>query len=358
MAQVQGEGEEQSSLRAIVEHPMPERLVVVGDLNGDDDALGVILSANGIIDRDGSWCGEGVHFVQLGDIVNRGSSARAALERLMRLAEEAPARGGRVSVLLGNHEAMVTLGNLAWCSPEEMLDFASPEERVAFEVARSSAIYAMLGRARSNGLTTPIIGALRAWEEQHAPGREAYLRALGPDGEHGRFLRSLPLAIRVGRVLLTHGGLAYRYAEHGLAALHEELLAIWATAPEREDDLPIDSLLLADDGPLWNRRFVLGESQRLEDELYASLRVVGAATMVVGHTRTDQLPGGARGQPALRYGGRLLCADVGIGSSGGAPAALVFEGDDVWVWRPEEPRRRLCKLPPLLDEPRPEERAS
>lgn len=351
-------GESGSPPRAIVDHPMPERLVVIGDLNGDDDALGVILCANGIIDRSGRWCGEGVHLVQLGDVVNRGTSARAALDRLMRLSEEAPTRGGRVSVLLGNHEAMVTLGNLAWCSPEEMLDFATPEERIAFEMARSSAIYALLARARENGRTLPIVGALRAWEEENAPGRAAYLRAMGPDGDYGRFLRSLPLAVRVGPVLLTHAGLSYRYAQAGLEALHDELLAIWATSPEREEDLDLDNLLLTDDGPLWNRRFVLGDSARLEEELYASLRAVGAATMVVGHTRTDQLPGGFRGQPAYRYGGRLICADVGIGSSGGAPAALVFEGEDVFVWRAEEPRRHLCRLPPPFEEPKAVERAS
>ncbi len=340
-----------------VEHPMPERLLVVGDLNGDDDALAVILCANGVTDTRGRWCGAGTHVVQLGDIVNRGTAARSAIERLMRLSQEAEEGGGRVTVLLGNHECMVTLGNLAWCSPEEMLEFATPAERVAFEVSRSSAIYALLSHARSDGRTLPIVGALRAWEEQHAPGRAAYQSAMGRDGEHGRFLRSLPVAVRVGQVLLTHGGLAPRYAQHGLAALHDELLSIWSTLPEREEDLSGDSLLLADDGPLWNRRFVLGESPRLEEELRETLRTLRASTMIVGHTRTDQIPGGARGQPALRYNGRLICADVGIGASGGAPAAIVIEDGQVWSWRAEEPRRRLCALPALLDdEPRPAER--
>lgn len=346
------DAQDEDAVGAQVEHPMPERLVVVGDLNGDDDALAVILRANGIIDKSGHWCGEDVHLVQLGDVVNRGSACRAALERLMRLKQQAPSGGGQVTVILGNHECMVTLGNLAWCSPEEMLEFASPEERVAFEVARSSAIYGFLAQARADGRTMPIIGVLRAWEEEHAPGRAAYLRAMGPEGEHGRFLRSFPLAVRVGPVLLTHGGLAPRYAEQGLRGLHEHAMRVWATKPEREEDLSSDSLLLADDGPLWNRRYALGDSPRLEEELYRSLRMLGCSTMIVGHTRTDQMPGGARGHPAMRYGGRLLCADVGIGASGGAPAAVVIEDEQVWVWRPEEPRRRLCALPALLDDER------
>lgn len=348
MGSARHNGDDGEVSRAPVDFPMPQRLVVVGDLNGDDDALSMILAANGVTDKSGRWCGEGVHLVQLGDVVNRGIACRAALERLMRLTVEAEEGGGRVTVLLGNHECMVTLGNLAWCSPEEMLEFATPDERLSFEVARSSQIYSLLGRARSDGRTMPITGALRAWEEQHVPGRAAYLHAMGAFGEHGRFMRSLPLAVRVGSVLLTHGGLAPRFAERGLVALHEELMSIWATEPEREEDLSVDSMLLADDGPLWHRRYVLGDDPRLEEQLRKSLRAVGAASMMVGHTRTDQIQGGARGHPAVRCGGRVFCADVGIGSSGGAAAALVVEHDQVWVWRPEEPRRRLCPLPSLL----------
>jgi hypothetical protein len=328
-----------------VSYPQPARVVVVGDLNGDDDALAVMLCAVGVTDRRGHWIAEDTHLVQLGDIVNRGPACRAAIDRLMRLEVEAEARDCRVTTLLGNHEAMVTLGNFAWCHPEEFLEFSSPDERLRFELARSDKIYELLGEATSDTGTTPISGQLRAWEEANAPGRGAYAEAFGPDGFYGHWVRRLPIAARVGRLLFVHGGLSPALAEVGLEDLQAELDALWDDKPVGERELPADCLLIADDGPLWNRRFVLDEGPVVAEELSGTLRHLSASTMIVGHTRTDQIPGGVRGEPAVRFGGRLICADVGIGASGGAPAALVIEGDEVYCWRAEAPRRQIATLP-------------
>ena len=43
-----------ASARRVI-FPQPSRIVVVGDLNGDDDALSVILMATGVTDRLGNW---------------------------------------------------------------------------------------------------------------------------------------------------------------------------------------------------------------------------------------------------------------------------------------------------------------
>ena len=72
-------------------------------------------------------------------------------------------------------------------------------------------------------------------------------------------------------------------------------------------------------------------------------------TQSSGRDRTDQIPGGRRGEPCLRYGGRLVCNDVGIGSGGGAPAAFVVEKERMYYWRPEDPRIELGDLPELLE---------
>ena len=329
--------------------PMPRKLVVIGDLNGDDDALAMMLRALGLTSRDGSWTAEGVHLVQLGDVVNRGAQCRRALERLMRLEVEAEALGSRVTTLLGNHEAMVTLGNLAWCSPEELLEHAPADARVRYEMRRAQAVYELLVHATDRDRTAPIVGAVRAWEEANVPGRDAYREAMGPRGALGRFVRRLPVAIRVGPVLLVHGGLSLPFAELGLEGIEREAQATWARVPASEADLSPDDLLLAEDGPLWHRAYALGDEAAMEPELRGALRSSGASTMIVGHTRTDQVPGGRRGHPVARFGGRLICADVGIGSSGGAPAAVFIEKNIIWCWRPEERKRRLCTLPHPLD---------
>lgn len=332
-----------------VRFPMPRKLVVIGDLNGDDDALAMMLRALGLCDREGRWTAQGVHLVQLGDVVNRGGQSRQALERLLRLEEEAAALESRVTVLLGNHEAMVTLGNLAWCAPEELLEHALPHERARFEIRRGQAIYELLAGAADVGRTAPITGALRAWEEANVPGLDAYLAEMGPHGTLGRYLRRLPVAIQVGPVLLVHGGLSPERAAQGLEALQAEVEAAWAAAPETEADVAPDHLLVDEEGPLWHRRYALGHGPGVDEELRAALRLTRTSTMIVGHTRTDQVPGGRRGHPEVRFSGRLICADVGIGSSGGAPAAVFVEKGAVWCWRPEEKKRRLCALPAPVD---------
>jgi hypothetical protein len=328
-----------------VEFPMPGRLIAVGDLNGDDDGLAAMLRALRVTDAHDRWIGEDVHLVQVGDVVNRGGGARAALDRLVRLKAEAQLVGGRVDVLLGNHEAMVALGNLAWCTPEEILSFATFDERAAYEAERSRAIYELLGEATSLKGTLPIIGRLRAWEELHCPGREAYLDAMGPEGPYGQFLRALPLAIRVGPVLLTHGGLSYDYARMGLEELDRRRVDVWSTGATREAELGPNCLLFDDTGPLWNRSFALGDGPDVEEELLAVLQEVGARTVVVGHTRTEQMPGGRRGYPHSRFDGRFICSDVGIGHSGGTLSAVVFEGEEIYAWRIDDPRVDMGRIP-------------
>lgn len=326
-----------------VTFPMPHRLVVIGDLNGDDDALAALLRGTGVIDRTGAFIADNVHLVQLGDVVNRGSGCRAALERLMRLSVEARKKNSHVTVLLGNHEAMVTLQNLAWCHPEEFLEFATPEERMRFEHERSRRVYELLDLRSDGGRTAPISGALRAWEEAHVPGKDAYLRAFAADGHFGAYLRELPVAIRVGPVLLVHGGLTPRWADGGLKQLDERVREVWAKKPRTAFDLTPDNPLAAEDGPLWCRTYAAGNDEATLRALDETLRRTRSKVMIIGHTRTD-LIGGERGVPLVKLDGRLICADVGIGSSGGAPSAVYVEKDVVWCWRPDDRRRRLAAL--------------
>ncbi len=322
---------------------MPKRVVVIGDLNGDDEALAALLRGTGLTDGQGHWIADNAHLVQLGDVVNRGVGCRAALDRLIQLTAEAKPKNSHVTMLLGNHEAMVLLGNLAWCHPEEFLEFATAEERNKFEVARTRRVYELLEMRSHAGRTAPITGALRAWEEAHVPGRDAYLAAFSEDGIYGAYLRSLPAAIRIGEVLFVHGGLTPRFAERGLKQLDELIATSWARGPQTAMDLTPDSPLAAEDGPLWCRSYAAAPEEDIDDDLNKALEAVRASVMVVGHTRTD-LIGGKRGHPLVKHSGRLICADVGIGSSGGAAAALVIEKDVIWSWRPDDKKKRLRSL--------------
>ena len=85
-----------------------ERIVAVGDLHGDYDNFIVILKDPkiGIIDENLHWIAGKTHLVQIGDVLDRGPDAKEIFDLLKRLETEAEEAGGRVHMLIGNHEEM------------------------------------------------------------------------------------------------------------------------------------------------------------------------------------------------------------------------------------------------------------
>src|SRR5436189_292071 len=83
-----------------------QRLVAVGDIHGDLDAFTGILQRARLVDPMRRWTGGQTVLVQTGDFLDRGPNARGVMDLLMSLQKDAPRQGGRVDVLMGNHEAM------------------------------------------------------------------------------------------------------------------------------------------------------------------------------------------------------------------------------------------------------------
>ena len=86
------------------------RVVAMGDLHGDIQATLRTLTYAGLIGEQRQWIGGNATLVQLGDILDRGDSEFECWTLFQRLKDEAPASGGRVVTLCGNHEVMNVLG--------------------------------------------------------------------------------------------------------------------------------------------------------------------------------------------------------------------------------------------------------
>ncbi|MCJ7611995.1 MAG: metallophosphoesterase, partial [Candidatus Aminicenantes bacterium] len=87
-----------------------DKVVAVGDLHGDYQNFIKILTGTHLVDQDLHWIGGRIHLVQTGDILDRGSSARRIFDLLIRLEKEAGQAGGKIHVLIGNHEEMALAG--------------------------------------------------------------------------------------------------------------------------------------------------------------------------------------------------------------------------------------------------------
>ena len=307
-------------------------IVVVGDLNAADDALIEILRGTGLLGARDRWTGGRAELVQLGDVWNRGPGARRAFELLLRLRVEARAAGGKVTVLLGNHEVMTALRHEAYCTEEEYLAFATARERQVWPGRVDRALRRILRDHPPHGPVDPLEPRLAVWRALNAPGRAALRRALAPRARLGRALRSLPVAHRVGDAVFTHAGLSPHWARRGIDGLNRDAIEAWRSASSFYRRLPRSSLFRSATGPLWNRDLVRAEESKA---LERSLAILGARRMIVGHTRTHTLPGGSFGSILTRFDARLVCVDVELASGAGAPrAALVIDGLVGIEWTP------------------------
>jgi Calcineurin-like phosphoesterase len=299
------------------------RIVVVGDLNGAYDALVEILRGTGLVGRSLVWRGGRDELVQVGDLFNRGGGAVKALRLLLRLQRQARRAGGRVTVLLGNHEVMTALRHEGYCTEAEYLSFASAAERRAWPARVQRATLRLL-RQRPGGVVLPLQPRLEAWKVEHVPGRVELRRALGPRGALGKVLRKLPVTYCSGGALFVHGGLLPRWAKLGADGLEALVRQDWVRARGKLWRLPRrTSIFRAADGPLWDRSLVRG-GRVARKSLEQTLALFGAERMVVGHTPTTSLTRGQPGHILVLERGKLIGVDVGLSENASSPRAALI----------------------------------
>ncbi len=295
-----------------------ERVVAFADVHGAHEELTALLQSVGVIDAGLRWSGGKTHLVSLGDLLDRGADSRKVMDLLMRLQAEATAAGGRVHVVLGNHETMNVLGDLRYVAADEFAAFF------------------------------------------------AHRRLLGPQGRYGEWLLGLPAAVHVNDTVYMHGGPSALLHDRGIERLNRDYASVvneylaaesalrdagliepedaYAQRPDvaagRLQALPpgpsrdalasaVERLRRADDDPLlgptgpnWYRGAALCNECAEADVLRPFLGQTGARRVVVGHTV-------ARNATVVsRFDGAVVKLDAGMNRAvyRGRPAALVSEG--------------------------------
>lgn len=312
--------------------------MAVGDLNGAYDALVEILIGTGLVSRSLAWAGGRDELVQVGDLFNRGGGALQALRLLLKLQRQARRAGGRVTVLLGNHEVMTALGHEGYCTEDEYLSFATAAERRAWPKRVHRAMLRLF-RQRPRGIVLPIEPRLEAWKIEHVPGRTALRRALGPRGSVGQALRALPVTYRSGDALFVHAGLLPAWAKLGADGIEARAQHDWRAARGKLWNLPKRvSLFRSGTSPLWDRSLIRGGAQARAD-LRETLAIFGVKRMIVGHTQTASLERGQPGRIVVLERGTLIGVDVGLGEGSDSPrTALIIAGSRGLEWTPTKTR--------------------
>ena len=189
-------------------HSAP-RLVVVGEVQGAADSAATLLENIGLIDGGGRWSGGDAILIQTGDLIDGGENSRAAMDLFMRLQEEAAAAGGRVIVLMGNHEAMNILGELRDVNYMTYAAFAGPDAEARQKAHYDAVVAWRTERAAATGSQFTANDDFNAdWFALHPPGWVEYVEAMRPEGAYGGWLRTLPVAVELDGVLFIHAGIS------------------------------------------------------------------------------------------------------------------------------------------------------
>jgi hypothetical protein len=188
-------------------HAETPRIVVVGEVSGAANAVTGLLQKLELVDETGHWSGGDAVLVQTGDLVDRGEHVRGALDLFIRLQEEAAGAGGRVVVLMGNHEILNILGEFQGVDYAAYQHFAGPDAELQQQRAWEAVAEWRGRRAEATaGDFSADETAKAEWLAVHPPGWVEYAMSMRPEGVYGRWLRTLPVAFELDGVLFAHAG--------------------------------------------------------------------------------------------------------------------------------------------------------
>lgn len=338
-----------------------ERIVAFSDVHGDYDAMVATLQSAAVIDNELAWCGGTTNLVIIGDILDRGPGSRAAMDLLMRLEEESQLAGGRVHVLIGNHEVMNIVGDMGYVHAGEYASFAadeSAEEREHWYTA---------WRTKRQSADADEVVLRKQFDKDFPAGFFAHRRAFAPDGKYGEWLLQKPMLIVVDGNAFVHGGLSPSVAKGGLQGVNRDLVGdiglyarqlqllidegvLLPTDPNREhadfvdrvnpstlkgptvieaaaDVRRLNDELFSYQSPHWYRGHTFCSELIEGDRIDAALEKIQADRVIVGHTPTPNR------EVVQRLDGRVIEIDTGMNNAyyKGSGHALIIENGIVSV---------------------------
>ena len=296
-----------------------ERVVAVGDLHGAYDNVVAILRDTKVLDDGLRWIGGKTHLVQIGDILDRGPGARKIFDLIRRLEREAEEAGGRVHMLIGNHEAIALMG-LSF----DYEGSVSVEQFLAFLPDRYRREKEDEFRRRA-GPDADLISLWEKLERTDLGAQSAYFNFLRE--QYGRWIADHNTAVKINGVVFVHGGFSEDYSLWPLERLNRavslELLGVMMNPPAPPH------IIFDTRGPLWYRDDAGKDEAVMSGEIDRVLRNLDARALVVGHTATF----GSRTLELSRMGDRVWTLDTGIWEPiSGRLGALIIEGGQFRIW--------------------------
>lgn len=287
-----------------------QRIVALGDLHGDYGGYLEALASAGLVDPAGDWAAGATHFVQIGDIPDRGPDSALIFRHLRRLEQQACAAGGRVHALIGNHELMNLTGQLHYVHPGEYAALRS-EQAEALRQDYSRQLRQEAGSSPIRSLYD--LASRRRDRRQEVPlGYVEHRQHWSLTGEFGSWVAGHNTVIRLNNLLFVHAGLSPAYLDWSISEINERVRAELRGVRDSSEPVIEDF-----QGPHWFRGLSTDDEAVAPDFVDMLLARFGVDHIVVGHTPcTDTI--------MPRYDGRVLVIDSGISAFYGGPVTVLL----------------------------------
>lgn len=242
-------------------YEIPEKMLVLSDIEGNFQALKNLLIAGGVINDKLEWTFGKGHLVFLGDMFDRGDQVTECLWLLYSLEEKAIRAGGYSHYILGNHEIMNLQGDYRYTQMK----------------------YKLNASLLNIGL------------------KEMY----DPKAELGRWLRSKNIIEKIGDLLFVHGGISKSVNSLELTIDQINRLARpnYSSFTPGQKDKNLHKIMNDRSGIFWYRDYYSANPEKIEATINASLAKFSVNHIITGHTIISD-------HVNVKFGGKIFNTDT------------------------------------------------
>jgi len=228
-------------------YDMPSEIFVMGDIHGQYSRMIEMLQTGGVINSKNDWTYGDGHLVFVGDIPDRGEGVMEAYWLIYKLEQQAEKSGGKVHLILGNHDLMIMKNDIRYIANKYY------------------------------GLTSNL--------------DIEYSELFSGNTIIGKWLRTKNVVETIGNTMFIHAGISPELASKGLSI--EEINIAFRHMLNQQDEnsyTELDKFLASSYGPVWYRGFLRGSGpygtikEAALDSIFSEYKVKQA---VVGHTEVD-----------------------------------------------------------------------
>ncbi len=241
--------------------PLPSKMFVTSDLEGEFGAMVMLLKEAGVIDNNLNWAYGDGHLVHNGDLFDRGTNVTECLWFFYKLEEEAKRAGGYIHFLIGNHEFM-------------------------------------------NQISDHRYVAQKYFNTVDAFNEKGYRALYAEDTEMGKWIRSKSTVIKIGDYIINHSGISPYIMDADLS--FDEINSI---VREKMDGIngQYTDLVIKSRGCFWYRGYFEDDDdgdyyQATNSEVAEVLNYYNGNRIIVGHSVVSNIK--------LLYDGKVVAIDL------------------------------------------------